>query len=205
MAWSDADLATLGAVYELQCTSRMNALYYEWRLGRLQTIAFWMEVTTAATASGSGLLALLDGSEWGKTAWQVLAVTAALVAIVKPIYAPGKKIEVFTRQLQGYHTNFFGLKKLAFGIRQESGVSQEHRRRYDTMFDRHVQLSLEDESAPDARLLQRASAQTTAELPADRFWWPGPDASSSSESMPAPVEPAAERETGAEVVQLKTS
>jgi hypothetical protein len=214
MAWSDADLASLNEIYNLQCTSRMSTHYYEARLGRLQTIAFWMEVTTAATASGSGVLALLDGSDWGKTAWQVLALTAALVAIIKPIYAPGKKIEIFTRQRQGYHTNYFALKKIAFGIRQEGRVSADARRRYDTVFDRHVQLSTEDESTPNQVLLRRAREMTAAELPASAFWFPDPDA------VPAPAVPeptqaeppqveAAEaqppRENTAEVVQLKTS
>jgi hypothetical protein len=195
-AWNDADRALLGAIYDLQCTSRMNAIFYENRLARLMTIAFWMEVVTAATASGSGLLAVLNEAPggWGNSAWQILALTAALVAIVKPIYAPGKKIEVFTRQQQGYHANFFALKKLAFTLRQAGSVAEEHRRGYDTIFDRHVQLSTEDENAPNPALLKRARDQTANEFPPESFWWPEPPAE------PAPPEPP-----GADVIKLKTS
>jgi hypothetical protein len=211
--WSDADYAQLGAVYELQCTSRMSAIYYEMRLARLMTISFWMEVVTAATASGSGLLAVLnDSGGWGHMAWQILALTAALVAIIKPIYAPSKKIEVFTRQQQGYHANFYSLKKLSFAIRQEGAVSEAHRRHYDTVFDRHVQLSTEDENVPVQRLVKIAQDRTAHELPPSSFWFPeaGP---AQPEEPPAPTAAAAPESTEAGataaarqgVIQLKTS
>jgi hypothetical protein len=171
--WTDADVALLGSVYDLQCVSRMNALYYERRLSRLQNYSFWMEVVTAATASGSGLAALtLFATVPGRWAWQVLALVAAVIAVVRPIYAPGKKIESFTRQHQGYHANFFALKKLAFDMRQASCVTPEHRKRYDTDFDRHVQLSTEDEATPHKRSLEEARQLAERELPPDSFWWP---------------------------------
>lgn len=209
--WSDADLALLGSVYDLQCTSRMSAIYYEMRLARLMSIAFWMEVLTAATASGSGLLAVLNESGgWGRGAWQALALCAALVAIIKPIYAPGKKIEVFTRQQQGYHANFYSLKKLAFSMRQEGVVTDAHRRHYDTVFDRHVQLSTEDENVPDQRLVKIARDRTAAELPPASFWFPEPAAGDAE--LPAPEIELAEQTEAAgpgaprqAVIQLKTS
>jgi hypothetical protein len=171
--WKGADVALLSNVYDLQCVSRMNALYYERRLSQLQNHSFWMEVVTAATASGSGLAALtLFATIPGRWAWQALALVAAVVAVVRPIYAPGKKIEAFTRQHQGYHGNFFALKKLAFEIRQDGSVTPDHRKRYDTLFDRHVQLSTEDEVTPDRKFLEEARRLAEKELPPGGFWWP---------------------------------
>jgi hypothetical protein len=180
--WSHASLDVLDNVYQLQCLSRMNAIYYGLRLSRVQTISFWMEVTIAATASGSGLASIVANSAdfigiLGQAIWPLVAIVAALFAIVRPIYAPGRKIEAFTRQHQGYQANYFALKKLAFAIRQENTITSEHRRRYDTCFDRHVQLSTdgkssEDEVAPNDRFRKEAEARTRAELPSDRFWWP---------------------------------
>src|SRR5262245_8244704 len=127
MSWLDSDIALLNEVYSLTCVSRMNAIYYESRLGRIQNYSFWMEVITAATASGSGLAAVsFLQVGYGQWVWQVLALTAALVAVIRPIYAPGKKIEAFTRQHQGYHANYFSLKKLSSSIRQGSAVTVEH-------------------------------------------------------------------------------
>ncbi len=194
--WSDADVALLADVYDLECKSRMNVLYYGQRLGRLQAISFWMELVIAATASGSGLAALaIVHTAPGQWLWQSLALTAAVVAIIRPIYAPGKKIETFTRQLHGYHANSFALMKLAASIRQQAAVTDEHRRRYDTCFDRHAQLSIEDEIAPSRKGLMRARKLIDEELPPERFWWPErvpPNAGPQSQNRPLqPVEETA--------------
>jgi len=175
--WSDADLGLLQDVYELQSISMMNSIYYEKRLAVLQFYSFWMEVLTAATASGSGLASVAQiQTEPGRSVWQALALIAAFVAIVRPIYAPGKKIEAYTRQKQGYHTNFFALKKLARSIRYEAVVTADHRRRYDTAYDRHVQLSSEDESPANKRVLIQARKSAGEALPPAQFWWPPAEA-----------------------------
>jgi hypothetical protein len=171
--WPDADVALLTEIYELTCTSRMNAIYYGNRLGALQKESFFMEVTTAVTATGSGVAALtLWNQGAGQVAWQGLALLAAIVAVVKPLRAPGKRIEVFTRQQQGYHANFFALKKLAFSIRQAAEVTADHRKAFDTVYDRHVQLNTEDETTPDEKLRQKAQEAVRKELPGAGFWWP---------------------------------
>ena len=172
-SWPDADIALLKEVYELQCTSRMNAIYYGSRLDALQKEAFLMEVTSAITASGSGVAALtLWNQGAGQLAWQGLALLAAIVAVVKPLRAPGKRIEVFTRQQQGYHGNFFAMKKLAFSIRQAGAITDDHRKRFDTVYDRHVQLNTEDESSPHEDLRRQAQEAVRKELPGAEFWWP---------------------------------
>ena len=173
--WPDRDIALLQEIYELTCTSRMNAIYYAKRLAALQKESFFMEVTTAVTASGSGVAALTLWEKPGWAAvWQTLAVIAAIVAVVKPLRAPGKRIEIFTRQQQGYHANFFALKKLAFAIRQGGEVSDDHRKAFDTIYDRHVQLNTEDETTPDDKLRGEAQEAVRKELPAGGFWWPTP-------------------------------
>lgn len=172
-SWPDRDTALLQAIYELTCTARMNAIYYSRRLGALQRESFLMEVTTAITASGSGLAALTLWEKPGWAAlWQILAVTAAFGAVIKPLRAPGKRIEVFTRQQQGYHANFFALRKLAFAIRQAGAVSDDHRKAYDTVYDRHVQLSTEDEATPDEELRRQAQEAVRKEFPDGSWWWP---------------------------------
>lgn len=189
--WPDADIALLKEVYELQCTSRMNAVYYGSRLGALQKEAFFMEVTSAVTASGSGVAALtLWNQGAGQVLWQGLALLAAIVAVVKPLRAPGKRIEVFTRQQQGYHANFFAMKKLAFSIRQAGVITDDHRKRFDTVYDRHVQLNTEDETTPDEALRVAAQEAVKRELPAAGFWWPSTAPAPRPAITDARVEPA---------------
>ena len=171
--WRDADTALLEQIYELQCLSRMNAIYYERRLSRVQFLNTTLEIFIALTASGSGLATVLQEQQGPyRYIWTVLALAAAIASIVKPIFSPGKLIESFTRQQQGYHANFFALKKLAFLIRQECVITIDHHKRYDTCYDRHVQLSTEDEVAPNLTCLTDARKRTAEELPANRFWWP---------------------------------
>jgi hypothetical protein len=172
-AWPDADIALLAAVYELQATSRMNAIYYGKRLVSLQKESFGLEVITAVTASGSGVGALtLWNQGAGQGLWQGLALLAALAAVIKPLRAPGKRIEVFTRQQQGYHANYFAMKKLGFSIRQAGAITDDHRKRFDTVYDRHVQLNTEDETSPDDGLRHQAQEAVRKELPGTELWWP---------------------------------
>jgi hypothetical protein len=176
--WTDADLTFLQESYELLCTSRMNAIYYAGRLARLQTHSFWMDLTTAIVASGSGLAAVIQSSlphEIGHSVWQALSLIAAAVAVIRPIYAPGKRIESLTRHKQGYEANFFALKALTSSIRQDTKITGDHRRRYTTCFERHVKLSLEDEAEPDHKRLEVARKLAEDEFPPTRFWWPLPD------------------------------
>jgi hypothetical protein len=167
--WTDANIDLLRHIYELQSKSLTNAYYYGRRLHVMQTIAFWMEVAIAATASGSGLASL---ASIASGVWQTLILIAAAVAIVRPIYAPGKKIEHLSRLVQGYSTNYFALGKLSFAISQAGLVNDETRRRYDLIFDRHVQLSSDDEPTWNERLLAKAEERTKTVLPESLFWWP---------------------------------
>ena len=94
-AWSDADLSLLESVYQLQFISRMNAIYYELRLSRVRSTAFWMETIIAVAASGSGVAALVATGtsileSWGSTVWPAVALMAAVLAVIRPIYSPGE-------------------------------------------------------------------------------------------------------------------
>src|SRR5215472_8676930 len=123
----------------------MNSLYYSERLRYLQQVSLVMEFIIAATASGSGIAALASQTSSNhiiQYLWKFLLLVAALVSIIRPLYAPGKKIETMTRQQHGYTANYFALKKLAHDIRQGGKISDEVRRRFDTIFDRHVQLAV---------------------------------------------------------------
>lgn len=191
--WHERDLDFLDCIYQLQCLSRMNAIYYELRLSQVQAISFWMELAIAATASGSGLVSLFVQHKGymnlaGSFIWPVIALSAAVAAIIRPIYAPGRSIESFVRQHHGYQNNYFSLKKLAFSLRQTGFVTDDHRKQYDACFDRHVQLStdskaVQDEATPKDRYREKAQKRTATELPADRFWWPKiPDQPSGAET-----------------------
>ena len=171
--WTDADLALLSAVYDLQCSSRMSAFYYGRRLESLQRDGVVLEVLTAIAASGAFIGALTLPSLWPwNLAWQGMALVAALAALLKPLRAPGRRIERFTRQQLGYHANYFALKKLAFAMRQAGLVTEEHRKTYDSCYDRHVQLNNDDEANLDEEVWREVQELVRKELTPADFWWP---------------------------------
>jgi hypothetical protein len=168
--WPPAANDLLRQIYELQSKSLTNWTYYAMRLRQVQQIAFWMEVVITAAASGALASALAKVANEGILQWLVLI--AAVASIVRPIYAPSKRVEHLSKLVQGYLTNYFGLTRLGFAISQDGSVSEETRRRYETVFDRHIQLAAEDEPTHSKRLLDKAEAKTKEVLPADGFWWP---------------------------------
>lgn len=165
------DRAFLEGIFGLLCTSRLNAIYYEMRLTRIQKENFLIEIVISSTASGSAVAGLgVWHAPFGQWIWAALAITAAVASIVKPIYAPNKKVELFTRQRQSYHNNYFALQKLIYLLQQSSVISDEFRKRFETIFDRHVQLSGEDEPAVKARVLRKAEERCSKALPPEAFW-----------------------------------
>lgn len=169
---SKPDRVFLEAVFLLQCTSKMNAYYYEARLAAAQRASTIMEFVLAAAASGGAFAGLVwwTTTEWGKWTWAALTGLSAVMAVVKPIYAPGRRIELFTRQHQSYYNNFFALQKLVFMLKQSEEITDEHRKRYDTIYDRHVQLAADDEAVPSSQAQRRAEQRAKDAMPPDDFW-----------------------------------
>src|SRR4030095_7708073 len=113
-------LDLLRQIYELQSKSLTNWNYYALRLRQVQQIAFWMEVIVTAAASGAFASALAKVADERICQW--LVFMAAIASIIRPIYAPGKRIEHLSKLVQGYLTNYFALTKLAFAISQDGSV-----------------------------------------------------------------------------------
>jgi hypothetical protein len=166
--WTDADTFFLHHLYDLQIKSMVNYIYYGERLKKMLFVSFWMEVIIASTASGSGLASL----QLPDYVWRTLLAVAAVAAIIRPIYAPGKKIEIFSKQKHGYTTNYFAVKKLAFAISQCEAITAETRQRYGVIMDRHAQLSFDDEPTPRQREMQKAMKDANGNLPPQALWWP---------------------------------
>lgn len=190
------DRAFLESVFDLLCISRLNAIYYEMRLSRIQRENFFIEVIIASTASGSAVagLGFWHGNPFGQWIWATLAITAAVASIIKPLYAPSKKIELFTRQRQSYHNNYFALQKLVYSLQQSSDISDELRKRFETIFDRHVQLSGEDEPAVKVKVLRKAEERCSKALPPEIFWQHWADRAKSAGNEPCPEDSDQEKD-----------
>ena len=163
----------LNELCDLQCTSRMNTIYYERRLAQIRRYPFWMDVVVALAASGSGLASIIVvGYPIGVTLLRFLAVAAAIVAVVRPIYRPEAKMESFLRQAEFYTSNFFDLKALSSQVKQSGKVRQSHRQTFAVLSERHKDASKRDERPSKRSLLHKAMEEVREEMPAGEFWWP---------------------------------
>src|SRR3954447_9864242 len=119
--WSETDFLFLKEVYKLLLDSRVNAAYYQKKLRAVMLCSFWLSLIITITANGSGLAALLDAiqsreldhiawlnanhlGELIRITWSTLLVVAAVSAAVRTLYAPEKRIEIFTHQYRAYQS-----------------------------------------------------------------------------------------------------
>jgi hypothetical protein len=143
----DEDVVLIHRLWDDLRTAKMNVCYYGARLASANNwnLAFELSLAIGATGSGAAGWAIWKEPSYAWI-WAIIAGAASLISIIKPILAPGKKIEISTRQHQSCHTLYFGLEKLIFQIQQDRHVSEDVRKRFDTTFDRRTQTSLDRSS-----------------------------------------------------------
>jgi hypothetical protein len=184
---TEEDCALLCRAYDMFRTARLSALYYERKLWLANVVHLSFEITIALGATGTGVAAwALWKQGIGVILWGIITGASTLLAIVKPIIAPAKRIELCTRQHQGWHSFYFALDKLLFTIRQEGALSRDLRKRFDTLFDRMVALQLDDEKCPSERLLRRLQPKVARAIPPESLWMPS---SPADDSHPARTSP----------------
>lgn len=171
--WTDADRIFLNRVYQDLRVARLMALYYEDRLKFYRRADSIFEVSIAIGATSSGVAGwALWSTESGKFLWGIISAAASIAAILKPIYASAKKIELATRQHSGWHALYFSYDKITFRLSQEQKLSPAIRLRYDELLERKTRLGAEDEKNIDHRLLVKIQERVELELPEGAFWIP---------------------------------
>jgi hypothetical protein len=172
MPLNDPDKALLERAYDLLRTARMNAAYYEQRLRVTSSLHLFFEITIAiGTTGGIAAWALWKGP-WGSAAWATITCTATLLAVIKPIVAPAKRLELCIRQHQGWLGLYYCVDKMLMTVRQDGGLSRETRKRFDTLYDRSAQLHQDDEQRPNDRLIKKCFGIANGLHPPGSLWMP---------------------------------
>lgn len=170
---SEQDIALLKSVYEMLKIARLSSMYYERRLWTANLVHFTFEIMIAVGATTSGVAAwALWQNKIYASVWAVIAGASTLFAILKPILAPAKWIELCTRQHQGWFALYFALDKLRILIRQDAAFTRETRRRVETLYDRLAAISLDDEKCPSERLIKQLEPKVAAAIPDGSLWLP---------------------------------
>jgi hypothetical protein len=171
---SDADKALFERAYDLLRLARMNSAYYERRLKAAIDFHLFFEITIAIGTAGSIAAWAIWKGGIGEPIWILISCLATLLAVIKPIVAPAKRIELCTRQHQGWLSLYYGIDKLTMMVRQDGGLTRDTRRRFDTLYDRSVQLHQEDEKCPSERLIKKCYEVAVQLHPPETLWMPSP-------------------------------
>ncbi|MGD0105585.1 MAG: hypothetical protein ABSC06_16310 [Rhodopila sp.] len=156
-------------------TACINSFYYEQRLWWANFWYLSFEITIALGATGSSVAAWAlwkDGI--GVILWAIISGFATLISILKPILAPAKRLELITRQHQGWYSLYFAAEKLMRNVRLAGSFNSATTKTLDTLSDRMVSLHLEDEKCRKERLLSKCQARMEQLISHDALCWPAP-------------------------------
>jgi hypothetical protein len=98
-----------------------------------------------------------------------------MISILKPILAPAKRLELITRQHQGWYSLYFAAEKLLRNVRLAGTFANASTKVLDTLSERMVSLHLEDEKCRKDRLLGRCQARMEKLITDDMICWPTPN------------------------------
>lgn len=167
-------------LYTRYCDALYNRLYYSRRLKIIKGWNTSLEVLLAVgTSSVIGSWALW-GDEAGGTAWTILAGTAALLAVVKPVLQLTKQVERYTRLFTGYGDAFFDLDLLVSEVQSSEDYPPEIDGRLRDIQQRLKELATEDDPIPSKELEAKLRGEVQRIRPKETFWWPKSAASEAS-------------------------
>jgi hypothetical protein len=160
-------------IYDTYRTSLLNAKYYGCKLSSLRKYNFILEAIVAVGAAGSGVAGwqLWDAPGW-KPVYLVIAATASLLAVLKPLSQISKQIETYSKLFGAHTSNSMALRRLVSEISSVEDVTEEHRQSYNTIYDRMIELAALDDPRPSKRLIQMFQNEVNIEVPPNSLWWP---------------------------------
>jgi hypothetical protein len=172
MPLNDPDKALLERAYDLLRVARMNAAYYEQRLKVASNLHLFFETTIAIGTTGSIAAWALWQGPLGSAVWATITCAATLLAVIKPIIAPAKRLELCIRQHQGWLGLYYCVDKMLMTVRQDGGLSRDTRKRFDSLYDRSAQLHQDDEKRPNDKLIKNCFEIANGLHPPDSLWMP---------------------------------
>jgi hypothetical protein len=156
---------------EMLRDAKLSALYYE---NRLRWANFWyfaFEIFIAAGAAGAAGTGIAALTVWqqgiGVPVWYTVSVIAAGLAFLKPMVAPGTRLQTYSRQHQGWYALYFTAEKLLLAVRQSDQFSDEDHKTFNSLFDRQAALNLADVKMINTRLVRKLKRRVDEEIPAD--------------------------------------
>ena len=160
-------------IYDAHRTALMNQKYYRYKINRLKKYNFSHEILIAIGASSSGIMAWpLWEEEYGKLIWAIIAGTAAVLSIAKPLVNWSKKIEEHRSRFDGYTMIYYELNSIKQDIEFKQQLTSEHDLRYDKAANLFQKIAVAETDLPSKKLLDRCYDEVNKEHPAESYWMP---------------------------------
>ncbi len=161
-------------VYDLRRTCRFKVKYWSVKLIRLRTKDFWIEYMLMATAPGSAIAGIVFWStNYGRTAWSILTVLAASLAVAKPLLKFSDKIERLQKVVTQYKLIEFQLEALGNDIRRKQQYSATMVSTYKSIESHIPELSKDEPiQCVDQDLRKSCYKEVNEELPPTSFYVP---------------------------------
>lgn len=162
-------------VYNKLRTARLNVKYYCRRLQEAEKWNSFFEILALATAPTSAVAGLwFWQAEYGKVAWQWLGCIAAFAVLVKPAYAPGRKIKQYEGVVVGYRALEYDLMEIKTLIEQKGRYDASLQSDFKRALQREkVLVGRNPETTSNLRVLTKCEQEVRNELPDNCFITPG--------------------------------
>lgn len=159
-------------VYDQYRTAIMNSKYYGELLEKFKKRNTIVEIVMAIMAPGAiGAWAIWKEFPWDWL-WRLLAASAALLAVLKPILDFQRQIERYSKLWAKYTDLTNDYATIVAEIQVNHAVSAELERRIGTADTRHAELSSEDDPVPEPKRLLEKMEEVKEQVPADSLWVP---------------------------------
>jgi hypothetical protein len=161
-------------VYDEFRTTRLNIKYYTVLLNTLQQRQNVIDIAIAISAPGSAIAGFVFwNSDLGHWVWQVFAVVAALLAIIKPIIKINDQIDILKEIVSGYAALECDIEILIAEIKQFKKYDKNAVTKLVEILGKKSKLVQKTHVLPnDDQLLTRMEEEVKRELPKDSFYIP---------------------------------
>lgn len=161
-------------VYDLHRTCRLNVKYWVVKLIRLRRMNFWLEYMLAATAPSSAIAGLVFWTTaYGKTAWSILIIVTAFLALGKPLLKLSGRLDKLQKVVTQYKSVDFQLEALGNDIRREENYSGAMVNIYKNLANQVREISKDEPiQSVDQDLRKSCYREVNKELPLTYFYVP---------------------------------
>jgi hypothetical protein len=160
-------------IYDALRTLLLNKKYYAFQLHRLRNYSFWMEITIAAGATGSGVAGFAVWQlQEGKLVWGFISGVSVILAIAKPLLRLTERIEEYAKLYGEYTGAFVRVKILVDDIQVDKNLSSARIKLFEELRTRAAELSKLGDPSPKRSLIKRLQDEVNIEITIDALWIP---------------------------------